>query len=294
MKKIICLMLTLALISSAACALTREATVWMEGEPYTVTETLYTSGSGVTFWYDDQILKVSESETDGGTTLRVEPSEVSVGAYLEIKNSAAVGMLPWEYLAGFASEGTDYDYDRSDAGHDLVWFTNWAQDGMMYTYTIVEGETDFAAACAAYPAEAAEGWGERFSRIVNTLDFTEGLLSAYWAEDVSYVEFPYTEIVVSADPPVSRVALFVSAPVTDLRILSVELAGVGEDGIPVFTDETVRTWGDLTPGQILIVDMTFWGDIPNNGVSYIDANGVTHRYTLEISGENGSLILSKY
>lgn len=40
--------------------------------------------------------------------------------------------------------------------------------------------------------------------------------------------------------------------------------------------------------------MTFSGDIPNYGISYVDEQGTTRNYALEVSGKDGSILLSEF
>ena len=290
MKKLFCAVLALVMLCGAAWAETRQAEVMMEGEGYPVVETLYTSDAGVSFWYDAESLAVSE---DGGI-IRVEPAQENIGAYMEIVTAQQVGEAPWDYLAARAPEGTEYVRATMENGGEAVCFTCEESQGVWATYSVAQGASDWAAVKSVYPAEAAEGWGSRFRRIVITIRFEGDCLYAAWAEDVDYSAAPYTEITVSAQEPVARVALYTVEPVSDVTILGLTLESVGEDGTPAYAEEAKRVWGSLMPGQILIVNMTFEGDVPNNGVSFVDGNGVTHRYSFEISGEDGSLIMRQY
>ena len=49
----------------------------------------------------------------------------------------------------------------------------------------------------------------------------------------------------------------------------------------------------LTPERSLVVRMTFPGDTPTYGISYVDESGdeMTHHLTVEVSGEDGTLLL---
>ena len=40
--------------------------------------------------------------------------------------------------------------------------------------------------------------------------------------------------------------------------------------------------------------MMFFGTIPNNGISYVDGEGVTRRFVLDQSGEDGSLLMTEF
>ena len=39
---------------------------------------------------------------------------------------------------------------------------------------------------------------------------------------------------------------------------------------------------------------TFFGDLPNNGVSYVGEDGATRNFAVNVSGEDGSLMLTEF
>lgn len=40
-----------------------------------------------------------------------------------------------------------------------------------------------------------------------------------------------------------------------------------------------------------ILLLVFWGDLPGYGISYVDANGDLRYFAIEVSGEDGALLL---
>ena len=50
----------------------------------------------------------------------------------------------------------------------------------------------------------------------------------------------------------------------------------------------------LTPEKHLLVEMTFWGTMPSYGYSFVDENGETQRFTLEMSGMDGSIYTAEF
>ena len=84
-----------------------------------------------------------------------------------------------------------------------------------------------------------------------------------------------------------------SGPVTDFRVLSLVMTDFRDDG-PVFAETELYRQETLTPGCPLAVTLTFAGDLPNNGISYVDDTGETLRFALSMSGEDGSLLLEAY
>lgn len=47
----------------------------------------------------------------------------------------------------------------------------------------------------------------------------------------------------------------------------------------------------MTPETPVAVQLNFSGDLPAYGFSYKDQNGKLHRFAIEVSGENGALLL---
>ncbi|WP_274968854.1 hypothetical protein [Succinimonas amylolytica] len=95
-----------------------------------------------------------------------------------------------------------------------------------------------------------------------------------------------------ADPQVG----VIFAPREDLRnfeVLALTFRDANENGI-FFDEKSLYKKDVLSKGQALVVKITFFGSIPNNGIAFEDKNGVRHKYTLSESGEDGSLILAEF
>lgn len=76
--------------------------------------------------------------------------------------------------------------------------------------------------------------------------------------------------------------------VRDFKVLSLLLVNDG------FETRELYTLGDLKPGKPFLLGMTFWGDMPSYGVSYVDDEGVARRFSISQSGMDGSLVLSAF
>ena len=61
-----------------------------------------------------------------------------------------------------------------------------------------------------------------------------------------------------------------------------------------YSARELYTLTSLTPERPLVVTMVFYGDTPNNGISYVDANGQVRRFALGQSGMDGSLYLNEF
>ena len=82
--------------------------------------------------------------------------------------------------------------------------------------------------------------------------------------------------------------------VKNFKVLALTCEGVDEEGVMKFAVRELYTLKKLTPKRPLVVTMVFYGDLPNNGISYVDAKGITQRFAVGLSGEDGSLQLVKF
>lgn len=138
-----------------------------------------------------------------------------------------------------------------------------------------------------------------FEDNISSLTFTSfsGDISAavdvVWADDVMdrYVE--YTEYVADSSEYETKVAFVATSRVTDFKVLSLEFVDYTEDGKIKFDSKELYSQEELGKDTPLIVTMTFVSDIPNYGISYVDENGQTKKYSIALSGYDGSLFLSE-
>ncbi len=115
-----------------------------------------------------------------------------------------------------------------------------------------------------------------------------------WAEDLMLSSSDYNTFTAETEEPQVRIIFTATGVVRDFKVLSVFLKDVDDNGEPTFLVEELYSQDMLTPWRPLAVDTTFYGDIPNNGISYVDADGVTHYYTVSESGMDGSLLLTEF
>lgn len=83
-------------------------------------------------------------------------------------------------------------------------------------------------------------------------------------------------------------------PVTDLKVLSLELKDVSQDGKITYSEREMYSLPVLFPSRPLLMTVTFEGSIPTRGISYVDADGTTRRFTLSLSGEDGTFLLTEF
>lgn len=114
----------------------------------------------------------------------------------------------------------------------------------------------------------------------------EAFLAKYGADKVKQLR--------SEEPAGVMLRLTVDAPVTDLRVLALTLKNIDKNGKAEFNEEEKILVGEVKPEDIILIDMTMIGDIPNNGISYTDTDGTVKRFSVNMSGKDGSLFLLKY
>ena len=51
---------------------------------------------------------------------------------------------------------------------------------------------------------------------------------------------------------------------------------------------------ELNPEEPVRISLTFWGDMPNNGIAFTDEDDETHCFAVDMSGENGELYLWEF
>ena len=61
-----------------------------------------------------------------------------------------------------------------------------------------------------------------------------------------------------------------------------------------YSTEELYALDELTPDRPLLLNMTFYGLLPSYGVSYVDDSGETICYSINMSGKDGSEILTEF
>ena len=138
-----------------------------------------------------------------------------------------------------------------------------------------------------------------FEDNISSLTFTSfsgdisAVVDVVWADDVMDRYDEYTEYVADSSEYDTMVAFVATSRVTDFKVLSLEFVDYTEDGKIKFDSKELYSQEELGKDTPLIVTMTFVGDIPNYGISYVDENGQTKKYSIDLSGYDGSLFLSE-
>lgn len=113
----------------------------------------------------------------------------------------------------------------------------------------------------------------------------EGALSRFSAYDL---------FTASSSEPRVRVLFSTENSVRDFKVLALSFEDIDEKGKMKFAVKELHSLDRLAPERPLVVEMTFYGSIPNNGVSYVDQKGARRRFTVEQSGEDGALFLREF
>ena len=80
--------------------------------------------------------------------------------------------------------------------------------------------------------------------------------------------------------------------ITDVKVLGLTFLDADENGNITFDREVLHTVEEIGPDFNLAVHLTADGSIPAYGISYVDADGTEKAFSVNMSGEDGSLYLS--
>lgn len=139
------------------------------------------------------------------------------------------------------------------------------------------------------PAETSEA-----SQSTENQHDTENCVHAQWAEDVLTDLSDYEQFILGMDEALPLVYFSTESTVEDFKVLSLTFESIDDNGNVKFAVEEAYHYGILTPETSLLVRMELMGTIPNNGISYVDANGATRYFTVDVSGYDGSLLMTEF
>ena len=117
-------------------------------------------------------------------------------------------------------------------------------------------------------------------------------LTVQWAEDVTDLRNE-TGLILSEDEPLSRAVIFTDAAVREFKALALSDPEVDDDGNLSFAAAERYGIGVLEPEHPVLLTLTFYGDLPGWGVSYMDETGKIRTFALDVSGEDGAAVLTE-
>ena len=112
-----------------------------------------------------------------------------------------------------------------------------------------------------------------------------------------YKVYEYIDYMEADDPELPKVefVLYPDTTISHVHLFSVSMTSWDDEtGDEVYEAILEDIQYQLDPEHPLSVGAVIWGDMPNLAVGYADANGVYHFAFIEISGEDGSLILREF
>ena len=163
-----------------------------------------------------------------------------------------------------------------------------------YTYFVTKGETGDFPPYRFLPWDLYNGETEEAGKehaLQRIRQAFEPAVQAHWAEDVLVGLSDYHEVSVSTAEPLARVLLSCEYAVKDFKVLGIEASM--SSSLSFFTEE-LYALDELSPDRPLLLNMTFYGLLPYYGVSYVDDSGETISYSINMSGKDGSVILTEF
>ena len=163
-----------------------------------------------------------------------------------------------------------------------------------YTYFVTKGETGDFPPYRFLPWDLYNGETEEAGKehaLQRIRQAFEPAVQAHWAENVLVGLSDYHEVSVSTAEPLARVLLSCEYAVKDFKVLGIEASM--SSSLSFFTEE-LYALDELSPDRPLLLNMTFYGLLPYYGVSYVNGSGETISYSINMSGKDGSVILTEF
>lgn len=91
-----------------------------------------------------------------------------------------------------------------------------------------------------------------------------------------------------------KVMFSTTTMVKNFKVLNLSDCQIDDNGKISFHEETLYEQPELVPGCPIVVIMTLYGTIPNYGISYTDEHGTTRRFSINVSGMDGSVVMDEY
>lgn len=122
-------------------------------------------------------------------------------------------------------------------------------------------------------------------------------LNDFPIKEYEYKVYEYLDYMEADDPELPKVefVLYSDTTISHVHLFSVTMTSWDDEtGDAVYEATLEDIQYQLDPEHPLSVGAVIWGDMPNLAVGYADADGVYHFAFIEISGEDGSLILREF
>lgn len=138
---------------------------------------------------------------------------------------------------------------------------------------------------------AADGERTTFA-VINPCNNTVPDIEGQWERDVKQLG-PHDIFVAGQSDPMTGVVFSVNNPIKNFKVLSLHFKDFS-NGKPVFLVQELYKKEVFRPDRQLLVKFSFFGSIPNNGISYMGPDGKTRYYAVSESGKDGSLLFVEF
>ena len=113
-------------------------------------------------------------------------------------------------------------------------------------------------------------------------------------EPLEYRDLEYDTLVLEESEYQVQIVFTTRQDVRDFRIYQLSFKDIDGEGNPVFLTDQLYEQEELTRERPLQVTLTFPGDLPTVGFSYVRPDGQECWFSLGQSGMDGSLITSPF
>ena len=251
--------------------------------------------------YDSEAASASACEAAEVSYEATADEEAYEASYEEAETSfeAAEESMVNEATADMASEA--YYEEEAPAA------TEAAATAEAASATVAEATTESASATAEATTEEVsapekseyEGTGsaansvraEKVAKDENESSKDNDIIP-YFEED-----FPGTtdsiDFSMAVGDPKTRIILEANCDIKNFKFMKMSVKDVYEDGSISVDTETIIVQKNFNKGELIGIDLTFFGDMPEYAVSYVDDAGVRRFCSLMESGYDGSLVLNE-
>ena len=133
---------------------------------------------------------------------------------------------------------------------------------------------------------------DRSNRALNIADLQDFPIQEYDYNTYEYDDFLQAD---SADLPTANFVLYSDEALCKVHLFSVSMIAWDDEASVIKYEATLENVQPLVdPEHPLCVGAVIWGDMPNLAVGFEDAEGKYHFAFIEISGEDGSLMLREF
>lgn len=119
--------------------------------------------------------------------------------------------------------------------------------------------------------------------VVLDVNLAKGLLSKFPKRDQFIADKTKGQV---------KVLISTSAPANQFKFLKIDLKEVDANGKATFTAKALYEKETLMPNHPLVVGMTFFDSLPHYGVSYVDESGTVRNFAIDMSADDGTVMLS--